>query len=49
MTQEELAIYAGIPRNALNRKINGGVFIFDELTRIARVLKTPLSEIIARA
>ncbi len=49
MTQEELAIYAGIPRNTLNRKINGGVFIFDELTRIARVLKTPLSEIIARA
>lgn len=49
MTQDELATYSGIPRNTLNRKINGGVFGFDELTRISRVLEMPLSEIIAKA
>lgn len=49
LTQEYLSTYVGIPRNSLNRKINGGAFSFDELTRIARVVKKPLSEIIARA
>lgn len=49
MTQDELSTYSGIPRNTLNRKINGGVFGFDELTRISHVLKMPLSKIIARA
>ncbi|TPF96836.1 DNA-binding protein [Bifidobacterium sp. UTCIF-39] len=49
MTQEDLATFAGIPRNTLNRKINGGVFTFDELTRVAHVVKMPLSKIIALA
>lgn len=49
MTQEELATFSGIPRNSLNRKINGGVFSFEELTRMARALKRPLSGIISLA
>ncbi|WP_236023761.1 helix-turn-helix domain-containing protein [Bifidobacterium miconis] len=49
MTQDDLGTYCGIPRNSLNRKINGGVFSFDELTRIAHVVKMPLSKIIEKA
>lgn len=49
LTQNEIGTRCGIPRNSLNRKINGGVFSFDELTRIAHTLKMPLSKIIARA
>lgn len=49
ITQDTLAIKAGIPRNTLNRKINGGVFRFDELTRISKVCKMPLSKILEQA
>lgn len=49
ISQNQLAILTGIPRNTLNRKINGGVFDFDELTKIASVLKKKLSSIIALA
>ena len=49
MTQDDLANQTGIPRNTLNRKINGGVFKFDELTQISRAVKRPLSKIIAIA
>lgn len=35
MTQIALADRSGIPRNTLNRKINVGIFNFDELRRIA--------------
>lgn len=44
-----LADRAEIPRNTLNRKINVGVFNFDELRRIASVTHRPLSSIIAMA
>lgn len=44
-----LADRAEIPRNTLNRKINVGVFNFDELRRIAGVTHRPLSSIIAMA
>ncbi|WP_422118752.1 helix-turn-helix domain-containing protein [Gardnerella sp. DNF00476] len=49
ITQDTLATKAGIPRNTLNRKINGGVFRFDELTRISKVCKMPLSKILEQA
>lgn len=49
MTQVMLADRAEIPRNTLNRKINVGVFNFDELRRIASVTHRPLSSIIAMA
>ena len=49
MTQVMLADRAEIPRNTLNRKINVGVFNFDELRRIAGVTHRPLSSIIAMA
>ena len=49
MTQVMLADRAEIPRNTLNRKINVGVFNFDELCRIACVTHRPLSSIIAMA
>jgi transcriptional regulator with XRE-family HTH domain len=49
ISQNQLAILTGIPRNTLNRKINGGVFDFDELTKVASVLKKKLSSIIALA
>ena len=43
MTQVMLADRAEIPRNTLNRKINVGVFNFDELRRIAGVTHRPQS------
>ena len=49
MTQTALADESGIPRNTLNRKINVGIFNFDELRRIARAVRRPLSSIIASA
>lgn len=49
MTQEDLSTHCGIPRNSLNRKLTGGVFSFEELTRIAHAVRMPLSEILARA
>ena len=36
LTQDEAGIKAGIPRNSLNRKLNGGTFNFDELARISQ-------------
>nr|WP_303168544.1 helix-turn-helix transcriptional regulator [Bifidobacterium dentium] len=49
LTQEEAGIKTGIPRNSLNRKIHGGTFNFDELTRISQVTGRKLSTIIADA
>jgi predicted transcriptional regulator len=49
LSQNQLAISSGIPRNTLNRKINGGIFDFNELTRISQVVKKKLSTIIALA
>ena len=49
LTQEEAGIKAGIPRNSLNRKINGGTFNFDELTRLSQVTGRRLSQIIQDA
>ncbi|KFI49924.1 hypothetical protein BBIA_1846 [Bifidobacterium biavatii DSM 23969] len=49
MTQTALADQAGIPRNTLNRKINVGIFNFDELRRIAYAVQRPLSSIVAAA
>lgn len=47
LTQEEAATLTGIPRNTLNRKMHGGTFNFDELTRISQVTGVRLSSIIA--
>lgn len=47
MTQIALADRSGIPRNTLNRKINVGIFNFDELRRIACAVNRPLSSIVA--
>ena len=49
MTQIALADRSGIPRNTLNRKINVGIFNFDELRRIACAVNRPLSSIVASA
>lgn len=49
MTQIALADRSGIPRNTLNRKINVGIFNFDELRRIACAVNRPLSSIAASA
>ena len=49
MTQIALADTSGIPRNTLNRKINVGIFNFDELRRIACAVNRPLSSIVASA
>lgn len=49
LTQEEAGIKTGIPRNSLNRKLNGGTFNFDELVRISQVTGRKLSEIISDA
>ena len=49
LTQEEAGIKTGIPRNSLNRKLNGGTFNFDELVRISQVTGRKLSEIIKDA
>ena len=49
LTQDEVGIKAGIPRNSLNRKLNGGTFNFDELVRISQVTGRKLSEIISDA
>lgn len=49
MTQIALADRSGIPRNTLNRKINVGIFNFDELRRIACAVNRPLSSIVAMA
>ena len=49
MTQIALADRSGIPRNTLNRKINVGIFNFDELKRIACAVNRPLSSIVASA
>ena len=46
LTQDEVGIKAGIPRNSLNRKLNGGTFNFDELARISQVTGRKLSDII---
>lgn len=48
-TQDEAGIKAGIPRNSLNRKLNGGTFNFDELVRISQVTGRKLSDIIKDA
>ena len=48
-TQDEAGIKAGIPRNRLNRKLNGGTFNFDELVRISQVTGRKLSDIIKDA
>ena len=48
-TQDEAGIKAGIPRNSLNRKLNGGTFNFDELVRISQVTGRKLSDIIKNA
>lgn len=45
LTQEQ----AGIPRNSLNRKIQGGTFNFDELVRISQATGRKLSSIISDA
>ena len=37
MTQIALADRSGIPRNTLNRKINVGIFNFDELRRLSLI------------
>lgn len=49
LTQDEVGIKAGIPRNSLNRKLNGGTFNFDELARISQVTGRKLSDIIKDA
>lgn len=49
LTQDEVGIKAGIPRNSLNRKLNGGTFNFDELARISQVAGRKLSDIIKDA
>lgn len=49
ITQNDLSLQSGIPRNSLNRKIHGGGFTFDELIRIATVLDIPLSKLIQQA
>ena len=49
MTQIALADRSGIPRNTLTRKINVGIFNFDELRRIACAVNRPLSSIVASA
>lgn len=49
LTQEEAGIKAGIPRNSLNRKINGGTFNMRELTRLSQVTGRRLSQIIRDA
>ena len=49
LTQEQAGIKAGIPRNSLNRKIQGGTFNFDELVRISQATGRKLSSIISDA
>ncbi|MBF9694082.1 helix-turn-helix domain-containing protein [Bifidobacterium dentium] len=49
LTQDEVSIKTGIPRNSLNRKLNGGTFTFDELVRISQVVNRKLSGIISDA
>lgn len=49
MSQTKLSNMTGIPRNSLNRKLNGGVFDYEELDKIAHALNVPLSQIVARA
>lgn len=49
MTQLDLSDKAGIPRATLNRKLRVGIFNYDELIRIAKVVEWPLSSIVARA
>lgn len=49
MSQTKLSNMTGIPRNSLNRKLNGGVFDYEELDKIAHALNVPLSIIVAKA
>ncbi len=49
LTQDETSIKTGIPRNSLNRKLNGGTFNFDELVRISQATGRKLSDIISNA
>lgn len=49
MSQTKLSNMTGIPRNSLNRKLNGGVFDYEELDKIAHALNVPLSTIVAKA
>jgi transcriptional regulator with XRE-family HTH domain len=44
-TQSQLSVETGIPRNSLNRKLNGGVFSYPELILMASALGKHLSEI----
>lgn len=48
-SQTKLSDITGIPRNSLNRKLNGGVFDYEELDKIAHALNVPLSQIVAKA
>ena len=47
--QSDISTETGIPLNSFNRKLNGGVFNFEELMKVAQSLDTPLSEILSRA
>lgn len=49
LTQADVSLKTGIPTNSLNRKLNGGVFDFEELVKISDALHEPLAEIMRDA
>jgi predicted transcriptional regulator len=49
LTQTDVSVKAGIPRNSLNRKLSGGVFSYDELTCVCAVAKKKGLEVLAAA
>lgn len=49
LTQEEIAVRTGIPRSTLLRKMHGGTFNLDELSRISQTTGRRLSAILSDA
>ena len=49
LTQEETATLTGIPRSTLLRKMHGGTFNFEELSKISQITGKKLSAIVSEA
>lgn len=49
VNQDEVSLETGIPITSLSRKLNSGVFRYEEMCPIASILKVQLSTIITLA
>ncbi|NMM98081.1 DNA-binding protein [Bifidobacterium sp. DSM 109959] len=49
LSQDEVSLETGIPITSLSRKLNSGIFKYEEMCSIANLLKMPLSRLIELA